>query len=409
MIKVQPARSRIVKTEGPDRLRLEQPPPGLLSVGGCVVVLSLAWAGLAGWGGAHALHSELKGFAVIAGVAMIPALLVLFAGAVMCRKRWTIERSAERIDFERRGLFVSARKRWNAQDVSKFYIQKSPFNDDTLLLIGFRNGRSEEVMLGKSGEEMQWVATMLSDPRGTRRAAPQAPLQTPATPRVRADESIVPASLKVRKDDAGVTLSFLALIHFKRRWWKLLGKTLLWSGAIVAAALVGERFGMTFPVLTRIALGVVVLTALGRILVLHRTAAVQIQDGIVSIVQNQLQGNHQFTQDIVEFVQTFRGSGETELQFLRRGQPKLRLFGGRPAEELEWAARFLRVALKSRSEAAATVKVDAAQGECQVCGEKTETRVVFCAKCRTPHHEECWTYVGTCSTYGCREIRFTRS
>jgi hypothetical protein len=38
-----------------------------------------------------------------------------------------------------------------------------------------------------------------------------------------------------------------------------------------------------------------------------------------------------------------------------------------------------------------------------------ESRVVYCGKCRTPHHEECWSYVGQCSTYGCREIRFTRT
>jgi len=44
-----------------------------------------------------------------------------------------------------------------------------------------------------------------------------------------------------------------------------------------------------------------------------------------------------------------------------------------------------------------------------VCGEKMESRVIFCAKCRTPHHEECWSYVGQCSTFGCREIRFTRA
>jgi hypothetical protein len=60
-------------------------------------------------------------------------------------------------------------------------------------------------------------------------------------------------------------------------------------------------------------------------------------------------------------------------------------------------------------EAEAAMSVDAAAGECQVCSEKMETRVVYCGKCRTPHHEECWSYVGQCSTYGCREIRFTRT
>ena len=48
-------------------------------------------------------------------------------------------------------------------------------------------------------------------------------------------------------------------------------------------------------------------------------------------------------------------------------------------------------------------------GVCQVCHEKMDSRVVYCGKCRTPHHEECWSYMGMCSTYGCREIRFERN
>jgi hypothetical protein len=39
---------------------------------------------------------------------------------------------------------------------------------------------------------------------------------------------------------------------------------------------------------------------------------------------------------------------------------------------------------------------------CKVCGEPiTDQPVVICAQCRTPHHRECWEYVGACSIYGC--------
>ena len=38
---------------------------------------------------------------------------------------------------------------------------------------------------------------------------------------------------------------------------------------------------------------------------------------------------------------------------------------------------------------------------CGVCGEEAVTRVVQCAKCMTPHHDECWSYGGGCSIYGC--------
>lgn len=40
---------------------------------------------------------------------------------------------------------------------------------------------------------------------------------------------------------------------------------------------------------------------------------------------------------------------------------------------------------------------------CQVCGEDILTDMVFCRRCRTPHHLECWQYVGVCSIYGCQE------
>ncbi len=43
---------------------------------------------------------------------------------------------------------------------------------------------------------------------------------------------------------------------------------------------------------------------------------------------------------------------------------------------------------------------------CQVCGEKIVDDMVFCRRCRTPHHLDCWQYTGCCSTYGCREKRY---
>src|SRR4029078_1147925 len=124
---------------------------------------------------------------------MAPGLLLLMVGILLCCRRWTIERDAARILFEKRGLFRRSPRAWNAQDVSSVYVKRSDFNQEFVLILGFRNGRSEEVVQDKSEEDMQLVAAMLSDPRGARKAAPPVPLQTPAPPRVRADESIVPA------------------------------------------------------------------------------------------------------------------------------------------------------------------------------------------------------------------------
>lgn len=46
--------------------------------------------------------------------------------------------------------------------------------------------------------------------------------------------------------------------------------------------------------------------------------------------------------------------------------------------------------------------------KCQVCGEDIGEELVFCARCRTPHHQECWEYYGSCTVYGCQETDFER-
>ncbi len=48
--------------------------------------------------------------------------------------------------------------------------------------------------------------------------------------------------------------------------------------------------------------------------------------------------------------------------------------------------------------------IDAAR--CLVCGEGLTIDLVYCRRCKTPHHRECWDYSGGCSTYGCRETQF---
>jgi hypothetical protein len=39
---------------------------------------------------------------------------------------------------------------------------------------------------------------------------------------------------------------------------------------------------------------------------------------------------------------------------------------------------------------------------CKVCGEPIASgEVVVCSSCNTPHHRDCWDYIGACSIYGC--------
>jgi hypothetical protein len=46
---------------------------------------------------------------------------------------------------------------------------------------------------------------------------------------------------------------------------------------------------------------------------------------------------------------------------------------------------------------------------CQICGASLgQNVVVYCVRCATPHHEDCWAYVGECSTFACRERRYAR-
>jgi hypothetical protein len=40
---------------------------------------------------------------------------------------------------------------------------------------------------------------------------------------------------------------------------------------------------------------------------------------------------------------------------------------------------------------------------CQVCGmELSAGPLVYCSKCKTPHHKDCWDYLGQCSTFACK-------
>jgi hypothetical protein len=49
---------------------------------------------------------------------------------------------------------------------------------------------------------------------------------------------------------------------------------------------------------------------------------------------------------------------------------------------------------------------DGDPGLCPVCATALAEGVIFCDKCKTPQHEECWVYVGQCSTYACKGKRF---
>ena len=46
---------------------------------------------------------------------------------------------------------------------------------------------------------------------------------------------------------------------------------------------------------------------------------------------------------------------------------------------------------------------------CKVCGEEiVGHEMVYCQRCKTPHHSDCWQYAGSCSVYGCLEKSYRR-
>jgi hypothetical protein len=46
------------------------------------------------------------------------------------------------------------------------------------------------------------------------------------------------------------------------------------------------------------------------------------------------------------------------------------------------------------------------EGECPVCATGMKGRILRCKSCGTPHHAECWTYIGRCSVFACRSKEF---
>jgi hypothetical protein len=67
-------------------------------------------------------------------------------------------------------------------------------------------------------------------------------------------------------------------------------------------------------------------------------------------------------------------------------------------------------AMLTRMTGIAFVDADQAQviqeAVCRVCGDEIVTDMVFCRRCKTPHHLECWQYFGACAVYGCKETRW---
>lgn len=103
------------------------------------------------------------------------------------------------------------------------------------------------------------------------------------------------------------------------------------------------------------------------------------------------------------YVSVYRG------RLLVRKRTLLRLFSD--LEELtQLSLELYDQAMLTRMTGIEFVNAHAAQtiqdATCRVCGDTIVTDMVFCRRCKTPHHLECWQYYGACAVYGCQETRW---
>jgi hypothetical protein len=103
------------------------------------------------------------------------------------------------------------------------------------------------------------------------------------------------------------------------------------------------------------------------------------------------------------YVSVFRGRLLVRCQGLMRRFDELEEFTQRALELYDQA-------MLTRITGIEFVDADMAQvikeAMCRVCGDEIVTDMVFCRRCKTPHHLECWQYYGACAVYGCQETRW---
>ena len=138
------------------------------------------------------------------------------------------------------------------------------------------------------------------------------------------------------------------------------------------------------------------------------TAVLEARNGLLTIVRSGGYPPSQWSLSDIASVRAWPiGDDDRKwaLQITRKNRDVHLTLDGRGKSELDWVAGLLRAAVappRRPAPVAAAPVVYLSGGECQVCGWTMEQRVVLCSKCRTPLHQECW-------TYGCREIRCTRT
>jgi len=121
------------------------------------------------------------------------------------------------------------------------------------------------------------------------------------------------------------------------------------------------------------------------------------------VVQSQIERLHGFLGNSDIYVAFSRGTLLVKKRSLISNRTLLQQFVQMAVELYDQAVQDLDEGIEfvRRTEAPKASEVI-----CQICGEPITSQVVFCRRCKTPHHLDCWQYYGACSTYGCRETRY---
>ena len=91
---------------------------------------------------------------------------------------------------------------------------------------------------------------------------------------------------------------------------------------------------------------------------------------------------------------------------VRATQPVLNV----AAQSLVLLQRFLGIAfagvefVDENVPASGPVRI-CSESACPVCGEPLDGKIVYCFRCQSPHHRDCWNYAGGCAIYGCGSLK----
>jgi hypothetical protein len=375
----EPARAEPPPEE--DRLVVRLPAPGFAGSAGLWVALAgaLLALGLAGLGDGAPLLRSLAGGAAASGLA------ALALGLRRGLTAWRVEATPHAVRLVREGLLGERlRGAWPAWDVASFWVNER--GGGNALIVGFANGRHERLRLPGGRAELQALAERL------RLSRPRSVLPRDPPGAAAGAAETLPPSVDLQHRAAGFAIRLRPNTGIGLR--VVLPAVLAFVALVLGAvALPGAACWLVLPAGSAVLLA----AATARASALRAPGLVEFDGDLLRVA-----GAGAWPAARIEHVQMLPEAGGAELQVLLKGREKLRLLQGRPPGELEWLARFLRKALwgPDRDD----LRLEACPGNCPVCGEAMTARVVVCARCRTPHHAECWAYVGQCSTYGCREI-----